>query len=94
MAHIFREGNNSVHIGAGEPDPIAYCYDLRDDEFLTLVKIDLLAFLPLLPMAYGEDEQESRLPSWPFVADAMRVCAEHEEQLWAAWENLRDDLRL
>ena len=94
MAHIFEEGDVSVHINAGEKDPIAHCYDLRDDELRTVVKIDLLAFLPLLPMAYGEDQEESNLPSWQFVVNAMRTCAENGDTLWAAWQDLRDDLTL
>ncbi len=94
MAHIFREGDISVHINAGQKDPIAHCYDLRDEDLLTVVKIDLLAFLPLLPMAYGEDLENSNLPEWKFVTEAMRICAERGDELWNAWEDLRDDLTL
>ena len=46
MAHIFEEGNISVHIQPGL-EPAALCYDLRDEDFRTVVVIDLVGFLPV-----------------------------------------------
>lgn len=87
MAHIFRAGDVSVHIQPGF-EAEAICYDLRDEEFKTLVVIDLVAFLPL---NYGESQEDYQLPRWQFVAAAMTACAGRGDELWQAWRSLRDE---
>lgn len=88
MSQIYEEGNVAVHIPSGSKEPAAHCYDKRDESFRTVVVIDLLTFLPL---HYGDDSEEGKLPSWKFAVEAIQVCAEHEAELWKAWENLKDE---
>ena len=88
MPHIYEEGRVSVHGLSGDKKPAAVCYDLQDEEFKTLVEIDLFAFLP---WDYGQNLEDHKIPTWQFVSEAMRSCAEHEELLWQAWENLSND---
>ncbi len=88
MPYIYDEGHVSVHILNGDKKPAAVCYDLRDEEMKTLVEIDLFAFLP---WDYGQNLPDHKLPMWQFVSEAMRSCAQHEELLWEAWENLSND---
>jgi len=88
MPHIYDEGRVSVHVHNGEPEVRARCFDLQDDEMKTLVEIDLLAFLP---WSYGQEAEEPHLPSWQFVIEAMRSCAEHGDELWQAWASLSND---
>ena len=87
MAHIFEDGDVSVHI---QPDiePTAYCYDLRDEALRTVVVIDLLAFLPL---SYGDEQEDNQLPSWQFVVAAMTACAGRGDELWEAWDSLKNE---
>ena len=87
MAHIFVDGNVSVHIQP-ELEPVALCYDLRDDAFRTVVRIDLLAFLPI---EYGDGQEDNLLPSWQFVVRAMTACAARGDESWEAWTILKND---
>lgn len=91
MAQIYLEGNVLVHVESGSIEPVALCYDARDESFRTVVVIDLLGFLPL---EYGQDEEDHDVPSWKFVIEAIESCAAHEDELWAAWEVLRNDEEL
>lgn len=70
-------------------ETMARCYDLHDEEMRTLVEIDLLAFLP---WNYGQELEDAQLPSWQFVSEVMRSCAQHKELLWQAWEDLKNGL--
>jgi len=88
MPHIYDEGRVSVHIPDWEIEFAAHCFDLRDDELKTRVVIDLLAFLP---WDFGQNLEDHNLPSWQFVIEAMRSCAEHGEELGQAWQSLRSD---
>ncbi len=88
MPHVYDEGRVSVHVANGALEASARCFDLRDEEMKTLVTIDLFAFLA---WDYGQDLEDAHLPSWQFVIEAMRSCAEHEALLWQAWEDLKDD---
>ena len=85
------EGNVAAHIPNGSIEAAVRCYDRRDDEFKTLVVIDLFVFLPIRYNPEDFDEDDSRLPSWQFVVEAIQVCARHEKELWKAWDNLKDD---
>ncbi|HEX8465640.1 MAG TPA: hypothetical protein VF627_13565 [Abditibacterium sp.] len=91
MAHIYSDGNVLAHISGGDKEPAAQCFDARDESFRTVVVIDLLSFLPL---RYHQDEEDHNLPAWKFVIEAMESCATHEDELWAAWENLRNEEEL
>ena len=88
MAHIFQDGDVSVHIQPAL-EPTARCYDLRDESFRTVVDIDLVAFLPV---GYGEEQEDSRIPSWQFVVRAITVCATRGDELWDAWRFVKNDL--
>lgn len=87
MAQIYEAGNLLVHVFNGSKEPVAHCYDRRDESFRTVV-IDLLT---LLPTGYGEDQEDHQLPTWQLAVEAITSCAEHEEELWAAWDELRND---
>ncbi len=87
MAHIFEKGDVTVHIQPGL-EPAARCYDLRDDEFRTLVDIDLVGFLPI---GYGEDQEDNKMPSWQFVVQAMTACAARGGDLWEAWRAVKNE---
>ena len=88
MPHVYDEGRVSVHISSSTPEAAARCFDMQDEEMKTLVVIDLFAFLP---WNYGQDEEDFKTPSWQFVIEAMRSCAEHEALLWEAWNDLSGD---
>lgn len=88
MPHIYDATRVSVHVHNGESEIRARCFDLQDDELKTLVDVDLFAFLP---WSYGQEIEDTQLPSWQFVIEAMRSCAEHGDELWQAWESLSND---
>ena len=85
MAHIFVDGDVSVHIQP-KREPVALCYDLRDEDFRTVVVIDLLAFLPI---SYSDDQEDNQIPTWQFVVRAMTACAGRGDDLWEAWTTLK-----
>jgi hypothetical protein len=89
MPHVYDEGRVSVHIFNDAREPAARCFDTHDEEMKTLVVVDLFAFLA---WSYGQDEaEEFKLPSWQFVIEAIRSCAEHEALLWEAWNDMSND---
>ncbi len=88
MAQIFNEGNVIAHIPNGSKEPYAHCYDARDEDFRTLIVIDLFTFLP---ENFGDENPDHEIPSWSFLIEAIQTCVKHQEQLWAAWETIKDD---
>lgn len=85
IAQIIEQGNVLIHITEGSKRPLAKCFDKRNEEFRTLVKIDLFTFYPL---EFGEEQEDAVLPHFRFVIEAMEACAAHSEALWAAWDEL------
>lgn len=88
MAQIFEEGNVSAHIPAGSEMPVARCYDKRNADFRIVVTIDLLSFFPV---EAGEEPDDELLPDWRFLVEAITACATHGDELWEAWQTLKDD---
>ena len=86
MAVIYEDGNVSVHIEEGNEIPEAKCFDLRDDDMHTAIKIDLLTSFP-----YIVDLEEARItPRWDFVVETIKSVADPDNNfmLWAAWTYL------
>ena len=88
MAQIFEDGQVNAHIPNGSKEPAAHCYDKRDESFATVVVIDIFTFLPV---GYGEEHEDNQVPSWRFVVEAIHACVKHEQELWSAWEAIKDD---
>ena len=61
---------------------------MRDEDFRSVVVIDLVGFLPI---GYGEDQDDNKLPSWQFVVRAMTVCAARGDELWDAWAVIKNE---
>ena len=89
VAHIFEEGDVSVHIFPGSSRLRAHCYDERDEALRTVVIIDLLAFLPV---SYGDEQDDNQIPTWQFCIRAIQVCAQRGDELWQAWWMLKNEL--
>ena len=77
-----------AHIPHGSKEPYARCYDARNEDFRTLIVIDLFTFLP---ENFGDENPDHEIPNWEFLVEAIPSCVKYQEQLWDAWENLKDD---
>lgn len=86
MPQIYEEGNVEANIFFDDDVPQVHCFDKRRGKLEVEVIMNLLTHLP---DGYGEEARD--LPTPEFVIEAIQSVLRHLDELWIAWEQIRQE---